>query len=557
MPLHKKLEAQIKDNIPEDLAKNPDFRKFLAAINNSYHEFEQHQEVLNPPFNNKNHDSIKLNEFIEISFNSLIANLQKAIVLFNENGKVLFVNNSFCRIFFPKLKRNILLGKPIEEIENDILVLINDDEKRQRFSNGIITSLDSKVNLVFDLKDLRKIECNLIPITKNLHTIGRLWMFIDVTESIKSREILSESKKLTEEILDNIPADIALFDPYHKYLYVNPQGIRNDEVRKFIIGKDDFDYYKYKGMDDSKAKQRRALFMQAIEKNTTIEWLDEHKRPDGTTIFMLRRFYPYFENKKLKYVFGYALDITELKRYEEELLRKNAELEKLNSELDAFVYSTSHNLRSPLTSIKGLVDLIAMDKISGEELDNYIEKINTSIERLDSTIYDIIEYSKNSRLALEPVLIDIENQIKNAFKDNEFFYDGNIKLLIHRNIVAPLYTDEKRITSIIGNIIENAIKYSDADKPNPYIKVTITVNQDNCTIIFEDNGIGIPIDKQEKVFEMFYRNSNKTFGSGLGLFIVKEMINKLKGTINLQSEEGIGTIITIKIPNEIGSLGIL
>ena len=472
------------------------------------------------------------------------------IVLLDETAKILQINNFAYRLFSLYPNKDAFLGKNLSTFEQNIAKIskvtsaeFHPNKKKLFEGNGR--------SYTIEMVNGRFIECKVIHVIYKGLFNGSLITYLDITDSLKSKEILNDKKVLTEEILDNIPADIALFDADHKYLYVNPNGIKNDEIRKWIIGKDDFDYYILKGLDHSKAIERRALFKQAVEENKSIEWLDEHNNTARGTVFMLRRFTPYFENGNLKYVFGYAIDATELKRYENELKRKNSELEKLNSELDTFVYSASHNLRSPLTSIKGLIDLISLDEPTGEELANYIEKINTSIGRLDSTIYDIIEYSKNSRLELVPAQINVVEQIENAFADVKFFNKCKVHLVINSNINAAFFSDDKRFNSIVGNLISNSVKYADENKPASFLKIAIELDTSKCQITFEDNGIGIPADKHQKVFEMFYRNSNKTFGSGLGLFIVKEMVDKLGGKIYLESKESVGTKVTLTVPNNI------
>jgi PAS domain S-box-containing protein len=595
MNFNETLERQIKKYIDDDLMQHPGLQKLLHAVNDTYNNFdnekdpnesnywlaemnffeERHLEIYNPDLDTLNASEIaaspgnspavynntgdelaffereKKRKIIHSSLNTLISSLQNAILLLDDAGNVLYINYFFCNMFGLSAATDLLIGKHVTYFDRSISKLIKQVHFNERIAKSIPANKDKKVNYRLDLNDHRIIDCNIIPITDEGQRIGQLRTYTDVTESIKSKEILHDNKKLTEEILDNIPADIALFDAQHRYLYVNPNGIKDEEMRKALIGKDDFDYYRMRGADDSKAKKRRALFNQAVERKIAIDWLDEYKKPGGESKFVLRRYTPYFEDDELKYVFGYAVDVTDLKRYENELQKKNSELERLNSELDAFVYSTSHNLRSPLTSIKGLIDLIALDEPTGKELATYIDKINTSIARLDGTIYDIIEYSKNSRLDLAPSLIDVEELINHAYADVQFFNKGRVELALQSNITAPFYAEKKRITSVVSNIISNSVKYADESKANSFIKINVNIDESRCEIVFTDNGIGIPEDKHQKVFEMFYRNTNKTFGSGLGLFIVKEMVTKLNGTITLESCEGEGTTICLSIPNNI------
>ncbi len=134
-----------------------------------------------------------------------------------------------------------------------------------------------------------------------------------VTEQSHSKQSIIEQQKFNEIILDNIPADIAVFDSNHNYLYINPNGVRDPDTRKWMIGKNDFDYCEYKKLDQSIAQNRRAIFNKVVQTREQVEWIDEYHK-DGKDIYVMRRFYPVFLDNELYYVIGYGVDVSELKR---------------------------------------------------------------------------------------------------------------------------------------------------------------------------------------------------------------------------------------------------
>lgn len=142
---------------------------------------------------------------------------------------------------------------------------------------------------------------------------GSLSGILYVMEESYSNQHIIEKQKFNEIILDNIPADIAVFDKNHNYLYINPNGVRDVETRKWLIGKSDFDYCDYKDLDKTLAQGRRDLFNQAIQTKQQIEWVDEYHK-DGKDIYVMRRFYPVFIDDIFYYVIGYGIDVSDLKR---------------------------------------------------------------------------------------------------------------------------------------------------------------------------------------------------------------------------------------------------
>lgn len=239
---------------------------------------------------------------------------------------------------------------------------------------------------------------------------------------------------------------------------------------------------------------------------------------------------------------------------QEEILREqNEQLIKINKELDSFVYSVSHDLRSPLSSILGLVNIAKMEGFKNPEmLDTYFEMIERSVLKLDETIKEILDYSRNARGELNIEEVDLEEIIQNAFNQMQYLpgYHGTVKQINIQNHTA-LYSDAYRLSVIFLNLISNAIKYGDDAKEQKLIQVTITTTPAHCVFQVRDNGIGIHSDYIDNVFNMFYRATERSQGAGLGLYIVKEMVEKLSGTISINSELGHGTTITISIPNKL------
>lgn len=245
------------------------------------------------------------------------------------------------------------------------------------------------------------------------------------------------------------------------------------------------------------------------------------------------------------------------RQIQEEMLRKqNEELTKINKELDSFVYSVSHDLRSPLTSILGLVNVAKLDQHKTKEaIHNYFEMIERSVLKLDETLREILDYSRNARGELVLTEVDLALLIGNSIEQLKHISGYNqIKVQTNIHGHTSLYSDAYRISVIITNLISNAIKYKDDNKPNQFIDITATVTPAHLAIVVQDNGIGIHQDYLRNVFNMFYRATDRSQGAGLGLYIVKEMVEKLNGKIIINSELGKETLISITIPNMLLSI---
>jgi len=243
----------------------------------------------------------------------------------------------------------------------------------------------------------------------------------------------------------------------------------------------------------------------------------------------------------------------ELARLKTELCQIKLELGKVNHVLDAFVYSISHTIRQPLTSILGLIHLARHDHVSSrDESALYHQMMETSIQKLDGTLKEIQDYSESSRKAIEIKNVDLERFIELRY-DQLILTQGltGISKGFHIDHQYPFYTDPHLFFLIITNVLSNAIKFRDDNKENQFIKIIVSVRQDFCNINITDNGIGIDPTYLPRVFEMFFKANNIKEGAGLGLAIVDQAVSKLSGSISISSRIGEGTEVSIQLPNEL------
>ncbi|HMR55933.1 MAG TPA: HAMP domain-containing sensor histidine kinase [Cyclobacteriaceae bacterium] len=230
---------------------------------------------------------------------------------------------------------------------------------------------------------------------------------------------------------------------------------------------------------------------------------------------------------------------------EKSILAKNEELSKTNQELDRFVYSASHDLRAPLTSMAGLIQLAQHDSTRATE---YLGLMKDRVKVMDNYIKDIVEYSRNTRVELRIEKFGLRDLLEDIIASLQYASSNKVEVEIQIEPGLKVNTDMARLRVVLNNLISNAFKYQDTTKANPYLRVSGLIDSDICSIHIEDNGIGIREEHHKNLFNMFYRANDVTEGSGLGLYIARENVSKLKGTISFTSTYGLGSRFTVHIP---------
>lgn len=235
-----------------------------------------------------------------------------------------------------------------------------------------------------------------------------------------------------------------------------------------------------------------------------------------------------------------------LERKEAETQQRNLELTKLNAELDRFVYSVSHDLRSPMATINGLVYL-GKNAQSVGEAQEYFVMIGERVKTQEFFIREIIDFYRNSRTEVKPEAIVLKQHVDEIIAEQEVV-NQHIRFDVQIDPTLTIWVDKIRLRSVLSNLIGNAIKYHDSQKPEPFVAVTADYQNASLLIGIQDNGIGIAETHHARIFEMFYRASPDSKGSGLGLFIARETVEKLGGKIAVESTFGIGSRFSVTLP---------
>jgi signal transduction histidine kinase len=226
--------------------------------------------------------------------------------------------------------------------------------------------------------------------------------------------------------------------------------------------------------------------------------------------------------------------------------RQTRIIEDKNAELDAFFYRISHDLRGPIRSLLALSDLAKKDNVDNNAI-VYMERQHQQVERLNTIINGLINLTKLNDVNLKREKIDVDKMVSGCIAS--FTSEGNFsRLSFIKEIDAGLefYSEWTLLNAIVQNLIENAIKY--AGDQSPFVKIKVEGRDENIVIEVSDNGDGISPEHQAHIFEMFYRATESGKGTGLGLYILKRSVERLKGTVEIKSEVGQGSVFTVMLP---------
>jgi signal transduction histidine kinase len=299
------------------------------------------------------------------------------------------------------------------------------------------------------------------------------------------------------------------------------------------------------------------------KKNTGLSW-------SSPTLLALSIDSPYW--KKGEFIFlifllvifiawaSYAISSTVMnqrKRYLEaqinertqELKKTNEELVVRNTELDRFVYSASHDLSAPLKSILGLIRVAKLDN-PHEAHRQYLDMMERSVFKLEEFIEEVVTYSRNTRMPLRFESVNFKQFVQGVLLDHEYSPNfGQIDFIIEDQLGDEMISDVTRLKIILNNLLSNAIKFHwVGNGRSPFVKITLARDGDFYCMKVGDNGKGIQPEHVKRIFEMFYRATDEAQGSGLGLYILKEAVLKLGGTVDATSEIDSGTEFTIRLP---------
>jgi PAS domain S-box-containing protein len=339
-----------------------------------------------------------------------------------------------------------------------------------------------------------------------------------------------------------------------KDLFENPKNIVLVTDENHIIRYASDSVKSILGVSSVSLMGRNAFDFVSRDKHDLWKNTDPNKKPEEVSFKTTEGNKVYFDVTITKHVVEesvrghiiFLFDITNRKLVQEKL-------ENENNHLDHFIFKTTHDLRAPLHSAIGLINLA--EKATPEESAAYIQLIRKSLLRLDEIILDVSNFYKNEKLAITKEKIDLEEIINVEFEAlKNFQHAENIRfeVLIHNK--ADFCCDLIRLKTILSNILSNSIKYSDKKKLQPFIKIVAHINEQESVISISDNGIGIEEEHLPKIFDIFYRGTSTNHGTGLGLYIVKDTIERLGGQLRVESKIGEGTIFSFTLPNCINEL---
>lgn len=470
------------------------------------------------------------------SLSTLIQNLDSAVLLADENCKITLSNQKFHDLFSMSDQYSVLMGLESEDVFNIIKELFEDSNSFMLGIGEIISKRKETKAEEIIMKNGNILERDYVPIFVGDAYKGHMWSYKDVTLKRNYRNSLEAQKQKYSNIIANMNLGLMEVNTEDVILMANHSfEIMSGYSEEELIGKKGRESFSLSDENINKIKKENDLRKEGKHNSYELEVLNK----SGEKRFWLVSGAPNYNiNGKMIGSIGIHLDITELKKLELQKENLLGELERSNEELQEYAHIVSHDLKSPLRSIYALVNWLKEDnkgKLDKSSLNN-IGLIENSLEKMEGLISDILNYSLVTSNAGIKKSVDL-NVIINDLRQ-VLFFPSHIELKV-LNPLPNVMGDSARFQQLFQNLISNSILY--IDKKVGFIEVDCLEWKTHYQFSIKDNGVGIKRENHEKIFKIFQSIEKRKESSGIGLSIVKKIVNLYGGKIWLDSEYGKGT----------------
>jgi PAS domain S-box-containing protein len=473
----------------------------------------------------------------ELRYQSLVEKLPIGIVI-HKKGQLVYANAQAYNIFGIKSPKGLIGTHVLDFVHPEYRARIA--ERMKELEGGVPVPMMEQKYLRADGKPV-DVEAMAFPFEFKGEQCIQV-IFRDITERKITEAKIKKNETLFSQLFQNVPMAVVMLDEGGKVTQVNRgfeqmfgfdrSELKGHNLNDFIVPEE----LRNEGIDlNNLITSNRVVSIETIRRDR-----------NGNLVNVILCGVPVMMENQTIGIYGVYVDITDRKRVEEELKIRNAEL-------DNFVYKVSHDLRAPLSSILGLVNLAKLPGNSDNPLE-YIGIIGEKVQALDHFIGDVLSHSKNLKMEVNISKVDLRHIIEQTFTDLGYLEGASEMKRCVKIEGIDFFSDQWRISEIFRNLISNAIKYRQLAIDNSEIQVKIHIDHLRADISFSDNGIGIDEANLAKIFEMFYRATEQSDGSGIGLYIVKNAVEKLGGQISVASKPGQGTRFTLVLPNRINSI---
>ena len=466
---------------------------------------------------------------------TLVLNLDSGIILEDENRNIVLSNTKFCELFNINVKPSDLYGMDCTSASEQNKVLFKDPEAFIQRMNTIDKAKEIVIGDELEMVDGTILERNYMPITIGEKSKGFLWTFTDVTLKRTYRKSLEAQKQKYYGIIANMHLGLVEVNNDDEILMINQSFTEmSGYTEEELLGRKSREIYPLddcSGTIAAEQEKRKRGESSSYELTAICKF--------GKTRHWLISGAPNYDiDGKIIGSIGIHLDITELKSLELQKEKLLLKLERSNNELQEYAHIVSHDLKSPLRSIDALVNWLKEDnkgKLDDMSLKNF-ELIEATLEKMEQLISDVLDYSSVGTDNTEKADVDL----------NKMLLDLKTILYIPEHIAInalnPLPTikgDAIKLQQLFQNLISNAVKFIDKEKG--LITIDVEDLKSHYKFSIEDNGIGIEKQFHDKIFKIFHSLNKSKDSTGIGLSIVKKIVDLHEGQIWLESQPNVGT----------------